>query len=213
MFKNKISTACLLILFFNVFGSALLFFKPINEIVLQLTPINLLGILVLFLWANADYSFKLFKTISLIYIIGILVEVLGVNLNIIFGDYYYGNSLGPKIYGTPLIIGVNWLTLSIATYGISSYIFRHNTFIILFASIFMVFTDYIIEPLAGVLDFWHWSLEVIPIQNYIAWFFVSLIIQLILVKGNFKFNIKLCCALIFSQILFFIIQYFNYGLF
>ena len=112
MFKNKISTACLLILFFNVFGSALLFFKPINEIVLQLTPINLLGILVLFLWANADYSFKLFKTISLIYIIGILVEVLGVNLNIIFGDYYYGNSLGPKIYGTPLIIGVNWLTLS-----------------------------------------------------------------------------------------------------
>ena len=126
MFKNKISTACLLILFFNVFGSALLFFKPINEIVLQLTPINLLGILVLFLWANADYSFKLFKTISIIYIIGILVEVLGVNLNIIFGDYYYGNSLGPKIYGTPLIIGVNWLTLSIATYGISSYILLSN---------------------------------------------------------------------------------------
>ena len=63
MFNNKISTACLLILFFNVFGSALLTFKPINEIVLQLTPINLLGILVLFLWANADYSFKLFKTI------------------------------------------------------------------------------------------------------------------------------------------------------
>jgi len=213
MFKNKISIACLLILFFNVFGSVLLFFKPVNEIVLHLTPINLLGILVLFLWANADYSFKLFKTISLIYIIGILVEVLGVNLNIIFGDYYYGNSLGPKIYGTPLIIGINWLTLSVATYGISSYIFRHKTFIILFASIFMVFTDYIIEPLAGVLDFWHWSLDEIPIQNYIAWFFVSLIIQLILVKGNFKFNIKLCCALIFSQILFFIIQYFNYGLF
>ena len=67
--------------------------------------------------------------------------------------------------------------------------------------------------MAGALDFWYWVGGNIPIQNYVGWFFVSLIIHTILVKMNFKFNIKLCLALLLSQILFFVIQYFNYGFF
>jgi len=103
--------------------------------------------------------------------------------------------------------------LSFATYGVSSYLFRNKTVIIVFASILMVLTDYIIEPMAGALDFWYWVGGNIPIQNYVGWFFVSLIIHTILVKMNFKFNFKLCLALLLSQILFFVIQYFNYGFF
>ena len=115
--------------------------------------------------------------------------------------------------GTPLVIGVNWLTLSLASYGISRYMFRQKALIVLFASSIMILTDYLIEPLAASLDFWYWENNEIPFQNYVAWFFVSLIIQAILVKTNFKLNIKLCLALLISQILFFVIQYFNYGLF
>ena len=123
MFKNKIDTACFLMFFFNIFGSILLFFDPFKEVVLVLTPVNLLTMLVLFFWGNANFSFNFFKTISLIYIIGVLVEIIGVNSSIVFGDYYYGQALGLQIFGTPLIIGVNWLTLSLATFGISSYNF------------------------------------------------------------------------------------------
>lgn len=199
--------------FFNIFGSILLFFDPLRQSVLNLTPIHLFGMFILFLWANSYFSIKLIKVIIVIYLIGVLAEVLGVRYNIIFGNYYYGNSLGPQVFEVPLIIGFNWLTLSFATYGVSSYFFRNKTVIIIFASILMVLTDYIIEPMAGALDFWYWVGGNIPIQNYVGWFFVSLIIHTILVKMNFKFNIKLCLALLLSQILFFVIQYFNYGLF
>ena len=199
--------------FFNIFGSILLFFDPLRQSVLNLTPIHLLAMFALFLWANSYFSIKLIKAIVVIYFIGILAEVLGVRDNIIFGNYYYGNSLGPQVFEVPLIIGFNWLTLSFATYGVSSYLFRNKTVITIFASILMVLTDCIIEPISGALDFWYWVGGNIPIQNYIGWFFVSLIIHSILVKMNFKFNIKLCLALLLSQILFFTIQYFNYGLF
>ena len=199
--------------FFNIFGSILLFFDPLRQSVLNLTPIHLLVMFALFLWANSYFSIKLIKAIIVIYLIGVLAEVLGVRYNIIFGNYYYGNSLGPQVLEVPLIIGFNWLTLSFATYGVSSYLFKNKTVITVFASILMVLTDYIIEPMAGALDFWYWAGGNIPIQNYVGWFFVSLIIHSILVKMNFKFNIKLCLALLLSQILFFTIQYFNYGLF
>lgn len=199
--------------FFNIFGSILLFFDPLRQSVLNLTPIHLLVMFALFLWANSYFSIKLIKAIIVIYLIGVLAEVLGVRYNIIFGNYYYGNSLGPQVLEVPLIIGFNWLTLSFATYGVSSYLFKNKTVITVFASILMVLTDYIIEPMAGALDFWYWAGGKIPIQNYVGWFFVSLIIHSILVKMNFKFNIKLCLALLLSQILFFTIQYFNYGLF
>ena len=199
--------------FFNIFGSILLFFDPLRQSVLNLTPIHLFVMFALFLWANSYFSIKLIKAIIVIYLIGVLAEVLGVRYNIIFGNYYYGNSLGPQVFEVPLIIGFNWLTLSFATYGVSSYLFRNKTVITIFASMLMVLTDYIIEPMAGALDFWYWVGGNIPIQNYVGWFFVSLIIHSILVKMNFKFNIKLCMALLLSQILFFTIQYFNYGLF
>ena len=199
--------------FFNIFGSILLFFDPLRQSVLNLTPIHLFVMFALFLWANSYFSIKLIKAIIVIYLIGVLAEVLGVRYNIIFGNYYYGNSLGPHVFEVPLIIGFNWLTLSFATHGVSSYLFRNKTAITVFASILMVLTDCIIEPMAGALDFWYWVGGNIPIQNYVGWFFVSLIIHSILVKMNFKFNIKLCLALLLSQILFFVIQYFNYGLF
>lgn len=199
--------------FFNIFGSILLFFDPLRQSVLNLTPIHLFVMFILFLWANSYFSIKLIKAIIVIYLVGVLAEVLGVRYNIIFGNYYYGNSLGPQVFEVPLIIGFNWLTLSFATHGVSSYFFRNKTVIIVFASTLMVLTDYIIEPMAGALDFWYWVGGNIPIQNYVGWFFVSLIIHTILVKMNFKFNIKLCLALLLSQILFFVIQYFNYGFF
>ena len=161
-------------MFFDVFLQHLwfnlLFLIHLKRSFLTLTPLNLLTMLVLFFWGNANLSINLFKTISLIYIIGVLVEIIGVNSSVVFGDYYYGQALGLQIFGTPLIIGVNWLTLSLATFGISSYIFRHGWLIALFASTLMVATDFIIEPLAGVLDFWYWSSGKIPCKTILRGF-------------------------------------------
>ena len=42
-----------------------------------------------------------------------LAEILVVSYGIIFGNYKYGEILGYKVLGVPLIIGINWCILSL----------------------------------------------------------------------------------------------------
>ena len=39
---------------------------------------------------------------------GIAVEIIGTATGGLFGDYQYGNVLGPSIQKVPFIIGINW---------------------------------------------------------------------------------------------------------
>jgi len=213
MKENKVKIAIFLMFFLNIIGSFGLFFDEIESVILLLTPINLLILLVLFYWANGYRKISFIFTITVIFLFGFLVELIGVHYKFIFGDYSYGNALGLKIFQTPLIIGVNWINLSLACFGISSFFVRHNFLVALIASTLMVLTDFIIEPLSGLLDFWYWSGNQIPLQNYIGWFLVSLLIQLFLVRSKVELKIQLCFALLISQIIFFLIQYINHGLF
>ena len=59
------------------------------------------------------------------------------------------------------------------------YIFKHSWTRILFATVLMVMLDVFIEPLAEPLGFWRWEGGVIPILNFIGWFGVSLVMQIV----------------------------------
>ena len=210
MKKNRFAIAVFLMLFFNVTGSIALFIPALETTVLTLTPFNLLVTFFLFYWANNDFSINLIRTVIVVFFIGLFIEILGVNFKVIFGEYSYGETLGFKILKTPIIIGLNWLSLSLACFGIASYIFKPKYLVVLGASFLMVFVDYIIEPIAIVLDFWHWKDDTVPVQNYVSWFLVSIIIQFIIFQSKVRLNFKICFALLFSQVLFMLIQYFKF---
>ena len=53
--------------------------------------------------------------VLLCFITGMLAEILGVRYGFIFGEYSYGNALGTKVMGVPLMIGVNWCILIFIT--------------------------------------------------------------------------------------------------
>ena len=197
-------------LFFNVTGSIALFIPALETTVLTLTPFNLLVTFFIFYWANNDFSINLIKTVIVVFFIGLFIEILGVNFKVIFGEYSYGETLGFKILNTPIIIGLNWLSLSLACFGIASYIFKPKYLVVLGASFLMVFVDYIIEPIAMALDFWSWKDDTVPVQNYFSWFLVSIIIQFIIFQSKVRLNFKICFALLFSQVLFMLIQYFKF---
>ena len=210
MKKNRFAIAVFLMLFFNVTGSIALFVPALKITVLTLTPFNLLVTFFLFYWANNDFSINLIRTVIVVFFIGLFIEILGVNFKVIFGEYSYGETLGFKILKTPIIIGLNWLSLSLACFGIASYIFKPKYLVVLGASFLMVFVDYIIEPIAMVLEFWSWKDDTVPVQNYVSWFLVSIIIQFIIFQSKVRLNFKICFALLFSQVLFMLIQYFKF---
>lgn len=140
----------------------------------KLTPVNLLVTLILLTWNQAQKNRAWYLFAIAIYIAGFLVEVLGVSTGVIFGEYNYGEALGPQWKGTPFLIGVNWLILVISTGAIAQYFFNSKIAKALIASTLMVLLDSFIEPLAGDLNFWYWPEETVPVQNYIAWWIIAL---------------------------------------
>ena len=123
-----------------------------------------------------------------IFIIGYTAEFLGVNYQILFGDYDYGRSLGVKLFDVSLIIGCNWLLLALISQALIKKIVVNRWLVIIFSSLLMVLIDLYIEPVAPLLDFWEFKENLVPFSNYRDWFMVALIIQFILSFRNTQVN-------------------------
>ena len=157
------------------------------EFFLKTTFVAILIPLCLYFY-RANLQKKEWLTIFLVYIITFFSEWIGVNYGWLFGSYSYGNSLGFKIGGVPLLIGLNWVLLALVSRQISSKLFSNKWLVIFVSAILMVLIDVIIEPLSGNLDFWYWEMSTIPLSNYRDWFLVAVLNQWLLsfVKTNNK---------------------------
>lgn len=199
---SKVNSSIVILFIFHVVGVIGLS-SDYQDLFLRLTPLNLLLSLGLFIWANNDFSVQFYKVVAILFALGFLVEVIGVSTGVLFGEYTYGATLGFKLFETPLMIGVNWILLSLASFGISSFFLKKQLSIILLSSLLMVLMDVLIEPIAISLDFWTWALGDIPLQNYVMWFFVSLIMNAIMSFNRLKIDYRISFGLLLPQILFF----------
>lgn len=149
-------------------------FKFSLNLMLTLTPIVLLligSVICVYIIINRNY--RILYWCILIYLLTLILEIIGVKSGIIFGEYKYGNTLGLKFFEVPLIIGFNWMFVILGAINLSAKLFRKKITIIIFAAIFSVIFDIILEPVAIKFDYWHWRQIYVPIQNYIAWFIIS----------------------------------------
>ncbi|PDH48026.1 MAG: hypothetical protein CND37_04370 [Bacteroidetes bacterium MED-G20] len=137
---------------------------------------------------RASLKKKEWAPILIVYVITFFSEWIGVNYGWLFGSYSYGNSLGYKIGGVPVLIGLNWVLLALVSRQISSKLISNKWLVIFVSAILMVLIDLIIEPLSANLDFWYWKMGEIPFSNYRDWFLVAVLNQCLLsfVKANNK---------------------------
>lgn len=184
----------------------------------SMTPYNLLLVFVLLLWNETVKDKILLYAFLIAFVIGLSVELIGVNTQLLFGHYTYGEVLGFKFLGVPLLIGVNWFIIVYSNFLVAAFMLKNtfiNKFIIegeakfdliqsLVASLFALFFDWLMEPVALKLNFWYWENSVIPSFNYICWFLFSLLISLLFVFFKVNRNNKFAISLIVVQIIFFI---------
>ena len=175
-----------------------------NEFFLSTTP-YVLSLTLLLLILNHDLSDKKSKTgLIFIFLFGLIVEILGVNYGLFFGEYSYGANLGPKIYEVPYVIGFNWVLLIIATGSVSDKLIKgKEIYKILFASFLMVLIDLFIEKSAPKLDFWEFVISPVPFSNYLWWFIFSLCFQYIFFKTVKTKEYNLSSNILVIQFLFF----------
>jgi putative membrane protein len=151
--------------------------SPFQTYFRLLTPVNLLicGFLLYLNHRDANRNFFAFAAFTFVF--GFLVEFLGVNYGFFFGDYSYGKTLGPKLLNVPIIIGLNWLLIIYCVATLTDSLRIPTVVKIFLGAALAVFIDWLIEPVAMRYDFWSWANDTVPLQNYIGWFFTSLVMM------------------------------------
>lgn len=174
----------------------------------SLSPVNLLLSAGLIILMSNQTKWQFYGSLILVAALGFFVEVLGVKTEFIFGSYFYGNSLGYKLFSVPLLIGINWSILLYCTAQLSKF---KNSFVnALFGAFLMVILDFFIEQNAAKFDFWYWKNSIIPFQNYVAWFLISFLLNLLVQKylaqkPNFTAKVFYFVQLIFFAALYFFV--------
>lgn len=171
----------------------------------QLTPVNLLFGLLMLLIFHQPKQKNFWLSLGIIGALGFLFEVIGVQTGVLFGTYTYGNILGVKILGTPLMLAVNWILLIYLTNYIARKISSKNGVIALIGGLLMVGIDVLIEPFAIHFNLWTWEAVHVPIQNYVMWFILSFGFHLIFNYFNKQLRNEISVCLFGALVVFFLV--------
>ena len=129
-----------------------------RELFLETTPINLFVTFIMLFVNQPQMDRGVALAAGFAFVMGFAVEFLGVNYGLIFGEYAYGNNLGLKIGGVPLLIGANWVMLTFITGAVAALFFDRSPLkAAVFGAFLMVLIDLVIEPVAPKFDFWEFA--------------------------------------------------------
>lgn len=219
---TKFDIATAIALLFHTIGLVgLLFFD--KNFFLAATPVNLLLSFALLIWTQTDKNKYFFLFLVICFAIGIIVEIIGINTGMLFGDYTYGNVLGFKVQNVPVLIGINWFIIIYCS-GISINTLLMKAInriaadtgknpmalkalsVIIDGATLAVFFDWLMEPVAVKLGYWVWNGDgLIPMFNYICWFVISLMLLTVFHFAKFNKQNKFAVNLLLIQLMFFLL--------
>jgi putative membrane protein len=216
--KYQLATA-IAILFHSIGFVGIVFFK--SNLIIASTPVNLLLMFALLVWTQAQKNLAFWIFVVAVAITGFVVEIIGVNTQVLFGDYSYGKVLGYQMGKVPVMIGINWF-ITIYCCGISIHMLLMKAInriaaetasppmllkavsVIVDGATLAVFFDWLMEPVAVQLGYWKWNGD-IPLYNYICWLVVAATMLTLFHFCNFNKQNKFAVHLLLIQLMFFLL--------
>ena len=136
---------------------------------------------------------------------GLAVEIIGVQTGVLFGAYEYGDILGVKLAGVPLIFGALWW-MSLLGFGhwsdrfMKRWLHLKNNALnrivrALLAASLMTALDGLIEPVAIRAGWWAWDAVSVPWSNYANWWIVAFAYHLLPQKNGKNIGAGLLVAI------------------
>jgi putative membrane protein len=209
---------------------AIAFFK--SQLFISFTPLNLLVCTVLIFWTQQVINTAFLSFCLLSFSIGFVAEYIGINTGLLFGNYAYGNLLGPKWHGVPWIIGLQWMVITYCI-GICMHMVHKKLALtsveqqektqleqkvtaknskrwiffstIIDGALLAVLFDWVMEPAATKLGYWQWSENEIPGSNYYSWWLISIPILVAFYYLPFKKQNIFALHLLLIQFMFFLL--------
>lgn len=116
---------------------------------------------------------------------GFAVEQLGVHSGFPFGRYQYSNSLGTRVGGVPLVIGLAWPMLAWPAAVVAHRLARTPVAQVLLGAWALATWDLFLDPQMVAAGHWRWrhpsphlpGVASVPLTNYAGWLGVSLVMS------------------------------------
>ena len=80
-------------------------------------------------------------------------------------------------------------------------ILKNNVIQVLLSSLLMVLLDLLIEPVAITFDWWSWGLGYVPFSNYLMWFLVAFVMQIIISLKKYEISKSIAISLFLAQLI------------
>ncbi len=205
--KNKIPIANVkkFLIIFYIVGLCGFILPLTKAFFIIITPFALLLNSYLLFVYHEKYALKDFLIFLLIFLGGYSIEVVGVKTGLIFGNYTYSNTLGFRLFETPLLIGVNWLFLTYTATAIAESFNLKKWKTLFVAPSFMVVYDLILEQAAPKMNMWSWRNSEVPIRNYLAWYIIAVCFVSLFKLFNIETRNPLATIVFICQFIFFVL--------
>lgn len=193
-----------LIVTFNFVGMIGFAIPATQHIFMALVPWHLLLMGIFIIISHTPFSKRFLLFFMLAYTLTFFAEWAGVHTNWFFGSYYYGHTMGLKLWDIPLIMGVTWFLL-IYSAGVLMQRSRiqHVLLRVIIGSVILVLLDLLIEPVAMRFDYWHWAGGIVPVKNYWCWLVVSAVMLSAFEAFRLKKQSLVAPVLLLMQFVFF----------
>lgn len=202
---EKASLSKIFIIIFHLVGFVGFSLPQYHDFFLSFVPYHLLLMAAILLANQKEYNKNFWAALVFVYVSGYLVEVVGVSSGSIFGVYHYGETLGVKVANVPLLIGVNWFIIVFGVGAILKRYLKHQrTLKAALGALILIALDFLIEPVAVRFDYWSWENSEIPLQNFVAWFFVAFVLLRVFYELEFRKSNPVALTMIVCQFLFFL---------
>jgi putative membrane protein len=126
---------------------------------------------------------------------GFAVEVLGVHTGFPFGEYAYTSSLGPRLFGVPLLLGAAWTMLAWPAALVARRLVASPAARVVTGAWALASWDLFLDPQMVADGHWHWrdtsphlpGVATVPLTDYAGWLLVCVAISLVLqgILGRF----------------------------
>lgn len=119
---------------------------------------------------------------------GLLVEAVGTRTGLPFGHYSYAHSLGPKIFGVPVVIPLAWTMMSYPALRVARRLGRNPWVRVLVGGWALASWDLFLDPQMVAAGHWRWSeigatlpgIPGVPVGNYLGWLLAAVAMMAVL---------------------------------
>jgi len=119
---------------------------------------------------------------------GLLVEVIGLNTGVPFGNYVYTGGLSSLVFGVPWVIPLAWAMFAYPCLVVARRVSRNPAVVPIIAAVALASWDLFLDPMMVAEGYWKFSdigrvlphVTNVPALNFVGWFITSLVMMAVL---------------------------------